>query len=178
MQLRPALGLRRLPQCRRRGLASLRPAVSLFSPLDKFPERHIGPDDREAAVMLEKMGYDSMDAFIGEAIPAKIRVSSSIVSDASIPALSESELHARAKYLGSRNKPFKSYIGMGYHAAVVPPVILRNVRLFFFCHLETKIDIVRSWKILSGTRHTLHINPRSRKDASSLLSIFKRWLPH
>lgn len=76
--------------------------------------------------MLGKLGFDSMDKFIGEAVPSKIRVSTASVD--SIPALSESELHARAKTLAGQNKPFKSYIGMGYHCAVVPPVILRNVR--------------------------------------------------
>jgi glycine dehydrogenase len=68
-----------------------------------------------------------MDAFIAHAVPGKIRVPANTVSNASIPALSESELYARAKELGRENKPFKTYIGMGYHHAVVPPVILRNV---------------------------------------------------
>ncbi|KAF7347687.1 Glycine cleavage system P protein [Mycena venus] len=66
-----------------------------------------------------------MDKFVGEAVPPKIRVSTAAVD--SISALSESELHAKAKEFAGQNKPFKSYIGMGYHCAVVPPVILRNV---------------------------------------------------
>lgn len=77
--------------------------------------------------MLSKLGYESMDEFIGATVPPKIRVSTETVNNASIPVLSESQLLARAKALGSENKPFKSYIGMGYHSAVVPPVILRNV---------------------------------------------------
>ncbi|KAJ7786499.1 glycine cleavage system P-protein-domain-containing protein [Mycena metata] len=98
---------------------------SVFSPLDTFSSRHIGPDVHEASKMLAKLGFDSMDKFIAEAVPPKIRVSTEAVD--SIPALSESELHARAKELAGQNKGFKSYIGMGYHCAVVPPVILRNV---------------------------------------------------
>jgi glycine dehydrogenase len=101
---------------------------SLFSSIDKFPERHIGPDDAEAAVMLEKLGYKSMNAFIEETVPPQIRIPSTTVDDKSIAPSSESQLHARAKVLGDQNKPYKSYIGMGYHGAVVPPVILRNVR--------------------------------------------------
>ncbi|EGO31043.1 hypothetical protein SERLADRAFT_444616 [Serpula lacrymans var. lacrymans S7.9] len=100
---------------------------TLFAPLDTFSDRHIGPDDDEAASMLSKLGYASMDAFLADTVPHKIRVAESSISDASIPAWSESELHARAKELGRLNKPLKSYIGMGYHNAVVPPVILRNV---------------------------------------------------
>lgn len=129
-----AFGLKRL--CRRpgawtprqlRSFASIKPFASVFSPLDSFAERHIGPDDDETSSMLSKLGYDSMDAFIAEAVPQKIRVSTSAVDNSSIPALSECELYGRAKALGRLNKPFKSYIGMGYHSAVVPPVILRNV---------------------------------------------------
>jgi glycine dehydrogenase len=108
-------------------LASLKQPSSIFSPLDTFQERHIGPDDVETKTMLKNLGYDSMDAFIADTVPPKIRISPSTVSNESIPALSESELHAKAKALGAQNKPFKSYIGMGYHNAVVPPVILRNV---------------------------------------------------
>ncbi|CAK5264499.1 unnamed protein product, partial [Mycena citricolor] len=100
---------------------------SIFSPLDTFSARHIGPDAHEADKMLSALGYESMEAFVGETVPPKIRISTAAVD--AIPALSESELHARAKELAGQNKPFKSYIGMGYHCAVVPPVILRNVGL-------------------------------------------------
>lgn len=77
--------------------------------------------------MLSTLGYDSMDAFVGAAVPLKIRVPPNAMSNETIPAFSESELYYRAKELAGCNKPFKSYIGMGYHNAVVPPVILRNV---------------------------------------------------
>ena len=77
--------------------------------------------------MLNQLGYDSMEAFVEDTVPPKIRVSASSVSNESIPSLTESELHRRARELARANKPFKSYIGMGYHNAVVPPVILRNV---------------------------------------------------
>lgn len=114
-----------------RGLATAKPPSSVFAPLDSFAERHIGPDDHEVKLMLDKLGYDSMDAFVGGAVPGKIRVPVAEVSDESIPALSEAELHKRAKELGRENSHLRSYIGMGYHNAVVPPVILRNVRTPF-----------------------------------------------
>ncbi|KAH9858008.1 glycine dehydrogenase [Lenzites betulinus] len=110
-----------------RGLATAKAPSSLFASLDTFSDRHIGPDDSEAAHMLSKLGYDSMDAFVADTVPEKIRVSATSVSNETIPALSESELFQRAKELGRANKPFKSFIGMGYHNAVVPPVILRNI---------------------------------------------------
>ncbi|PFH49697.1 hypothetical protein AMATHDRAFT_76072 [Amanita thiersii Skay4041] len=110
-----------------RPFASLKKPSSLFSPLDSFQERHVGPDDAETSKMLSRLGYSSMDAFINETVPHKIRLPPSSLDNSSIPVLSESQLHERAKSLGASNKTYKSYIGMGYHCAVVPPVILRNV---------------------------------------------------
>lgn len=113
----------------RRALATIKPQASLFSPLDTFLERHVGPDDHEASAMLSKLGYSSMDAFIEDTVPSRIRVSAESLDNTSIPVLSESQLHTRARALAGENKRYKSYIGMGYHSAVVPPVILRNVCL-------------------------------------------------
>ena len=111
----------------RRGLATAKQPTSLFSALDTFSDRHIGPDNAEAVYMLSKLGYSSMEAFVDDAVPRKIRIPADAISDRAIGALSEAELLRRAKRLGAENKPFKSYIGMGYHNAIVPPVILRNV---------------------------------------------------
>ncbi|TFY74280.1 hypothetical protein EWM64_g9732 [Hericium alpestre] len=111
----------------RRSLATAKAPPSLFAPLDTFPDRHIGPDDAEAAFMLSQLGYESMDAFVNEVVPPTVRVASTELTNEVIGPLSEIELNRRAKHLGTENKPFKSYIGMGYHNAVVPPVILRNV---------------------------------------------------
>lgn len=78
--------------------------------------------------MLSVLGYESMETFIADSVPASIRVASSTVDDVSIPPLSDSEFAARAREIAEKNDVFKSYIGMGYHQAVVPGVILRNVR--------------------------------------------------
>lgn len=101
---------------------------SLFKPLDTFSDRHIGPNAAEAQTMLTKIGYESMDGFINASVPRTIRVKDTSVDNKVIPSLSESELLKRARVFAEANKSFKSYIGMGYHNAVVPPVILRNVR--------------------------------------------------
>ena len=122
--------------------------ASPFSALDTFSDRHIGPDARETAYMLKQLGYDSMDEFIAATVPAHIRVSEDHITNATIPSLSESELVQRAKALGRDNKTFKSYIGMGYHNSVVPPVILRNVGLCvladFFAETDEEIGYGKS----------------------------------
>jgi len=146
-----------------RGFASIKPPSSIFAPLDAFPERHIGPDDREASYMLQQLGYGSMDEFVGATVPSKIRLSNAAMDNESIPVLSESELFTRAKALGFRNKSFKSYIGMGYHNAKVPPVVLRNVRFVVLLDVSFLTSFRRSWRIQHGTRHTRHINPKLLK---------------
>ncbi|KZV80882.1 hypothetical protein EXIGLDRAFT_780400, partial [Exidia glandulosa HHB12029] len=65
---------------------------AVFAPLDTFADRHIGPDAGETAKMLERLGYDSMDAFVDDTVPKHIRVAATTVSNDSIPPLTESEL--------------------------------------------------------------------------------------
>jgi len=110
-----------------------------FAALDTFADRHIGPDANETAYMLKQLGYDSIDAFVAATVPAHIRIPEDDITNATIPSLSESELTQRAKALGRDNKMFKTYIGMGYHNAVVPPVILRNVSSGALAELFTEL---------------------------------------
>ena len=77
--------------------------------------------------MLSTLGYKSLEDFTADAVPASIRIDPKIVSDETLPPLSESELAARVKTLAKENKIFRSFIGQGYHTAVVPPVIMRNM---------------------------------------------------
>jgi glycine dehydrogenase len=39
----------------------------------KFADRHIGPDAVEQAIMLDTLGYDSLDALIDATVPEVIR---------------------------------------------------------------------------------------------------------
>lgn len=147
-----------------RGLATAKAPSSLFASLDTFSNRHIGPEDSEIQHMLKQLGYDSIEAFVADTVPPQIRVASNDISNDSIPALSESELFNRARELAKANKPVKSYIGMGYHNAVVPPVILRNVRLLAFS-ARRHVDSVhiRSWRVPPGILPTPHISRRLPK---------------
>ena len=46
---------------------------SAFSPLRPFVERHIGPDDTGAPVMLKELGFAGLDELMQAAVPASIR---------------------------------------------------------------------------------------------------------
>ena len=91
---------------------------------DQFCARHVGPSDQEVEEMLDYLGLPSIDALISEAIPGGIRLDRPLDLP---PAVTERELLRRAGELASKNDVFRSFIGLGYHDTVTPPVILRNV---------------------------------------------------
>ena len=91
---------------------------------NSFQLRHIGPRAKEQETMLETVGVDSLDQLIYETIPDDIRLKESL----DLPeALSEYEYLNHINELGAKNKVFKSYIGLGYHEAILPSVIQRNI---------------------------------------------------
>ncbi len=91
---------------------------------DQFANRHIGPDADEARAMLEVIGADSMEAFLETVVPAAIRQPQPLELPA---ALSEHAALGRLRKIISENKPYRSYLGMGYADCIVPPVIQRNL---------------------------------------------------
>src|ERR1035437_8902215 len=90
---------------------------------DQFVRRHIGPSPEETRDMLELLGYPSLAALIDEAVPSQIRLRRPLQLP---PARSEQEVLAALKDIASQNQVFRSYIGMGYHDCITPPVIRRN----------------------------------------------------
>jgi glycine dehydrogenase len=97
--------------------------MSIFDP-ESFQSRHIGPSPEDAAEMLKVVGAASMEALIDEAIPARIRSAGKLA----LPAgLSEHEYLGELRAIGTANRVFKSYIGLGYSNCITPSVILRNV---------------------------------------------------
>ena len=91
---------------------------------NSFQRRHIGPDENEQKQMLDVIGIKSLDQLIKETIPEDIRLQKSL--DLEDP-MSEYEYLNHIEELSKKNKVFKSYIGLGYHEAIVPSVIKRNI---------------------------------------------------
>ena len=109
------------------GKSSLIPvdaASAILDPTDGFIHRHIGPNEADTADMLETLGYPSLDAFTAAVVPASIRLPKMINVG---PARGEAEVLAELHAIASKNKVYRSFLGMGYHDTVTPPVILRNV---------------------------------------------------
>jgi glycine dehydrogenase len=91
---------------------------------DAFALRHIGPRESDLQHLFKTIGVDSLDQLIAETIPTDIRLKKDLELDA---PMTEYEYLSHIQELGSKNKVFKSYIGLGYHPAVVPAVIQRNI---------------------------------------------------
>ena len=91
---------------------------------NSFQRRHIGPNEKEQGEMLKAIGVDSLSQLINETIPDDIRLPKSIQLDA---PMSEYEYLNHIEELSKKNKVFKSYIGLGYHEAILPSVIKRNI---------------------------------------------------
>ena len=89
-----------------------------------FLNRHIGPREEEVDLMLRKIGVDSLETLIKETIPENIRLSKDIQLD---DEMSESDYLMHLKTISSKNKVFKTYIGLGYSRSYLPAVIQRNI---------------------------------------------------
>jgi glycine dehydrogenase len=97
---------------------------SAASGATSFIPRHIGPSDADVAAMLDVLGYDSLDALIDATVPAGIRLRRPLAIHA---ATTEHEALASLRTIARRNQIARSYLGLGYHDCITPPVIQRNV---------------------------------------------------
>lgn len=101
-------------------------SVGALKPSDTFPRRHNSATPEEQTQMVETCGFSSMDSLIDATVPKSIRLDSMKFSKFD-EGLTEAQMIEHMQKLASKNKVFKSYIGMGYYNTFVPPVILRNI---------------------------------------------------
>src|SRR5690625_7619966 len=99
--------------------------MSISFDKELFRTRHLGPDPQQVTEMLSAIKADSLQQLMEETIPAQIRLEKPL----NLPdALSEEEyLDYLRNEIASKNKIYKSFIGMGYYDTRLPNVILRNV---------------------------------------------------
>lgn len=91
---------------------------------DLFACRHIGIEKKDTQLMLTKIGVKSLDELIGKTIPDNIRLKKLLNLPA---AMTEREFAEHIASLGSKNKLYTTYIGMGWYDTITPAVIQRNV---------------------------------------------------
>ncbi|AKK03563.1 aminomethyl-transferring glycine dehydrogenase [Corynebacterium epidermidicanis] len=90
----------------------------------EFLGRHLGPNDSEARVMLDQLGYATIDDLITAALPADIALSQL----PELPApLNEYEAQAKLREYAEKNVEKRVFYGQGYSDTITPPVIRRGV---------------------------------------------------
>lgn len=100
-------------------------SFSDLSSQNEFIQRHIGPTPEEQQEMLQALGFQTLEEMADKVIPKNIR-SQDTFKDVGA-GISEHEILKKLKSIMSKNKVFKSYIGLGYHDTITPSPILRNV---------------------------------------------------
>ena len=89
-----------------------------------FLQRHIGPRAEELPQMFEKIGVSSIDELIDQTVPKSIRLKEPL----DLPdGITEFEYMQHIKEVASKNKVYKSYLGLGYYGTLTPSVIIRNI---------------------------------------------------
>ena len=92
--------------------------------MSEFSSRHIGINNSQKKEILTFLGVENIDELISQTIPENIRLKKVLKLD---EAISENEFLNHIEKLSSKNKVFKSYIGMGYAESIIPSVIKRNI---------------------------------------------------
>ncbi|CAB3404111.1 unnamed protein product [Caenorhabditis bovis] len=113
----------------RRGLLTIGKAARVRSSArclqyDAFVDRHIGPTRLEQQQMLDFVGFKDLDDLTNTNVPNMIKVEKEL----DMPApLDEYKMLKELEKIASKNKIYRSYIGLGYYDTIVPAVIQRNI---------------------------------------------------
>ena len=93
---------------------------------DLFSNKHLGLSQKDEKVMLNKLGFDSLDDFINQVIPDDIKLNNKYISD--LPSgCTEIEALDEIKTISSQNHAKRSLIGLGYYGTHTPAVIKRHI---------------------------------------------------
>lgn len=91
---------------------------------NNFTRRHNGPNEKDLPEMLEMAGVKDLDQLIDETLPKAIRMKKPL----NLPdGINEYEYIMHLREIASKNKLFRTYIGLGYYNTILPGVIQRNI---------------------------------------------------
>ena len=93
---------------------------------DLFESRHLGPNENDKNIMLNKLGFNSIEDFINQVVPKDIKIKNPPA--ANFPTgCSEIEASKKINNLANQNILKRSLIGLGYYSTHIPEVIKRHV---------------------------------------------------
>lgn len=101
-------------------------ALDNLKPLDTFQRRHLGPAINDVEKMLKSLNYKDLNEFISQTVPENILIKRKL-NISPEQGFTETEMIENLKFLASKNKIIKSFIGKGYYNSNLPPVIQRNL---------------------------------------------------
>lgn len=91
---------------------------------NNFAVRHNGPQQEEVEKMLKVIGVKTLDELIDKTIPKQIRFKQAL----DLPeGMNEYEFMNHIKAIASKNRIYKTYIGMGFYNTILPAVLQRNI---------------------------------------------------
>ncbi len=96
-----------------------------LSSQNEFIARHIGPQEVDIQAMLKTLGFSSLEEMAKAVFPSPI-LSKHPYSDLGT-GISEYDLLHQLKKMMSKNKIYKSLLGMGFYNTITPTVIQRNI---------------------------------------------------
>ena len=103
---------------------SFKSEASTYLSFESFIDRHLGSSSDDIQKMLSLVGYNSLDNLINSVVPSNIR----FTGDLNLPdGISERGVLSHLRNIASKNKIFKTYLGMGYQESITPTVVLRNI---------------------------------------------------
>jgi len=91
-----------------------------------FRQRHIGTDADAQAIMLNQLGYSTLEDLMAAAVPGHLRMAE-IARSVIPPAASEAETLAELRELAQANQVRRSLVGLGYYGTHTPSVIKRTI---------------------------------------------------
>ena len=97
---------------------------NFLEPTDNFLHRHLGPTEADIKEMLAMLGLQTLEALADATVPDDIRLRKPF----ELPAnRGEQAVLGQLRGIASKNKVYRSLIGMGYYDCVTPGVIQRNI---------------------------------------------------
>jgi len=94
---------------------------------DLFEGRHLGLNDNDEKVMLNKLGFNSIEDFLNQVIPKDIQIKNNQSKENFPNGCSEREASNQINQLANQNQFKRSLIGLGYYSTHTPEVIKRHV---------------------------------------------------
>jgi glycine dehydrogenase len=92
-----------------------------------FQQRHIGPSAADQAVMLQRLGCESLEQLLEQCVPAEILLPAAEANQGLPEGCDERQAMQELGERAAANRCLRSLIGLGYYDTVTPALLQRHV---------------------------------------------------